>query len=111
LYSEARRGKSTNFTIWLAIGVVLLITGFIVQWYPTSIVGGLEKRLDEPDVSQDERSNLQDALNSWRVYQVTTFAPMSYALIIIGILVLAYAVILRSFGGATGHKTVEKKAE
>jgi len=100
-----------NFKIWFAIGAAILIIGFIVQWYPTSIIGGLEERLDDSDVTTDERNKLTGALNSWKVHQITTFVPISNILIIIGIVVLVYAVISTGFNIATEYTVVKKKAE
>lgn len=97
-----------KFKILFAIGAVILIIGFIVQWYPTSIIGGLEERLDDSDITVDESNKLQGALNSWKVHQITSFTPISNILIIVGIIVIVYAVVSGSFDIVTEYKIVKK---
>ncbi|NIO37887.1 hypothetical protein GTO27_09320 [Candidatus Bathyarchaeota archaeon] len=64
-----------RFSALFTAGAVVLIIGFILQWVPHSIVLGLEERLDDTDITQDERTKVQRALSSWRVMQMTTFKP------------------------------------
>jgi len=98
-----------SFKIWFAVGATILIVGFIVQWYPTSIVEGLEERLSESGLSTDERSKLQGALNSWKVHQITAFTPISNILIVVGIITIVYAVISNIFTIVTEYKVVKKE--
>jgi len=105
-------GISSHFKILFIVGAIILIVGFIFQWYPSSVIGGLEERLDNSGLSADERSKLSGALHSWRVWQITTFSPISNILIAVGIIVIIYAVISGIFSVVSTYKivkTAEKK--
>ena len=97
-----------RFKLWFAIGAVILVVGFVLQWYPASVVGGLEERMSESDLSLDEFSKLEGARNSWRVWQITTFQPVSNVLIAVGIILLVYSVTHRIFSIVSSYKMTRK---
>ncbi len=99
--------NGNRFKIYFTIGAVILVVGLIVQWYPASIIGGLEERLSQTNLTQDERNKLQGALNSWRIWQITTFQPLSSLLFAIGIIILVYSIIHGIFSIATSYKIVK----
>ena len=101
--------NGSKFKILFTIGAVILIVGLIVQWYPASIIGGLEERLNQTGLTQDERDKLQGALNSWRIWQITTFQPLSSLLFAIGIIILVYSVIHGIFSITSTYKIVKKQ--
>ena len=90
-------------------GAVILIIGLILQWYPTSIIGGMQERLKQSDVSTDERSKLVGALASWSIWQITLFQPLSSLLFAVGIIIMVYAVISGIFSVASSYKVVKKQ--
>jgi len=96
-----------RFTVLFSVGAIILIIGFMLQWYPSSVIGGLEERLSQSGLSQDERDKLQGALNSWRVWQITTFQPLSSVLLAVGIIILVYSVISAVFSIASGYRIVK----
>jgi len=100
--------SSKRFTVLFTIGVVILIIGLVLQWYPSSVVAGLEERLTHSDLSKDEWNKLQGSLNSWRVWQITTFQPLSSILIAVGIIIIVYSIISTAFSIASSYKIVKK---
>jgi len=101
--------NGNRFKILFAIGAVILVIGLIVQWYPASIIGGLEERLKQTGLTSDERDKLQGALNSWRIWQITTFQPLSSLLFAVGIIILVYSVIYGVFFITSSYKIVKKQ--
>lgn len=98
-----------KFTILFFVGAVILVIGLVVQWYPTSIISGMQERLKQSDVSADERGKLTGALASWNIWQITTFQPLSSILFAVGIIIMVYAVISGIFSVATSYKIVRKQ--
>lgn len=98
-----------HFKIYFAIGAVILIIGLIVQWYPASVIAGLEERLGQTGLTQDERNKIQWTLNSLRIWQITTFQPLSSLLFAVGIIILVYAVIHGIFSITSTYKIVKKQ--
>jgi hypothetical protein len=103
--------NGSRFRILFAIGAVILVIGLIVQWYPSSIIGGLEERLKQTGLTQDEKDKLQGALNSWRIWQITTFQPLSSLLFAVGVIILVYSIIHGIFSIASTYKIVKKQHE
>jgi len=98
-----------RFTVLFIIGAVILVTGLIVQWYPNSIVDGMKERLKQSDVTVDERNQLQGALASWSVWQITLFHPLSSLLFAVGIIILVYSVIQGIFSIVSSYRVVRKE--
>jgi hypothetical protein len=99
---------SKRFTFLFAVGAAILILGLVLQWYPISVVGGLEEKLKETGLSTDERNKFQGALDSWEVLQITTFQPLSSVLFAVGIIIIVYSVISGVFSIASSYKVVKK---
>ncbi|MGB9713885.1 MAG: hypothetical protein ACPLZC_02770 [Candidatus Bathyarchaeales archaeon] len=102
--------NGNRFKILFATGAVLLIVGLVLQWYPASVIDGLEERLGQTS-SVDERNKLQGALSSWRIWQITTFQPLSSIIFAVSIIILIYSVIYGIFSVASSYATVSKKQE
>jgi len=100
--------QNNRFKILFFVGAVILVIGLIFQWYPTSVIEGLTQRLKESNLSQDEINKLQGALNSWKVWQLTTFQPLSSILFSVGIIIIVYAVVSGAFFVASSYKVVKK---
>jgi ABC-type multidrug transport system fused ATPase/permease subunit len=82
---------------WFLIGSVVLLIGLAFQWYPSSFISGMRERLSQGGLTADDRTAIQDNLNSWIVWQVGTFQPLSLTLFTAGILVLVYSVLAALF--------------
>jgi hypothetical protein len=98
----------SNFKLLFAVGAVILVIGLLLTWYPSSVIGGLETRLSQIGLSTNERNADQGALNSWQIWQLTTFQPLSYIFIAVGIIVMVYSVIAEIFSIATSRRVVKK---
>jgi hypothetical protein len=103
--------SKTRFSVIFGVGAAILVIGFALQLYPTSVIDGLKNRLKDSTLSSDERSKLEGALNSWNVWQITTFQPLSSLLFAVGIIIIVYSVISGAFGVASSYKVVKKEAE
>jgi hypothetical protein len=44
----------------------LLLAGFLLAWYPHSVIESKETRLDQGGLTQSEIGNLQGSLSWWR---------------------------------------------
>lgn len=106
LYSMFQNGN--RFKILFAVGAIILIVGLVLQWYPQSVISGLEERLNDTGLQIDERSKLQGSLNSWKVWQITTFQPLSSILLAVGIIVLVYSIVSGIFSITSSYKVVKK---
>ena len=100
--------NGNRFKVWFAIGAAILIIGLVVQWYPTSIIDGMKERLKQSDVTQDERNKLTGTLDSWKIWQITIFQPLSSILFAVGIIILAYSIISGVFSMASSYKVIKK---
>jgi len=100
--------ERNKFKVLFSLGAVIMIIGLVLQWYPNSVISGLEERLKQQNLSQDERNKLQGALNSWRIWQITTFQPLSSILLAVGIIIIAYSIISTAFSIASSYKIVKK---
>ena len=96
-----------KFGLYFAIGAAILIIGLVLQWYPNSIINGLEEQLKDTGLSSDERNKIQGALNSWKVHAITVFQPLSSILFVVGIIIIVYSVISGVFSVATSYKLVK----
>jgi hypothetical protein len=98
----------SNFKLLFAVGAVILVVGFLLSWYPSSVIGGLQTRLSQSGLSTNEYNTDQGALNSWQIWQITTFQPISYIFIAVGIIIMVYSVIAEIFSIATSRRVVKK---
>jgi hypothetical protein len=101
-------GNGNNLKYIFAAGAVILVVGLVLSWYPSSVIGGLETRLNQSGLSQNEINTDQGALNSWQIWQITTFQPLSNVFITIGLIVMVYSVIAGIFSIASSRKVVKK---
>lgn len=88
------------FTIIFATGAVVLIVGLIFSYYPNSVIAGMQANL-RSSLSQQDQWMYQGALNWWQIEQLTVYQPISYLLLISGIIVMIYAVLSKIFSIAT----------
>jgi hypothetical protein len=103
-----------RFTVFFAIGATILVIGLVLQWYPTSVISGINTRLSQlptNSTNQDEINKLQGQKASWDVWQITTFQPLSSILFAVGIIILVYSFIQGVFTVASSYKVVKKPTE
>jgi hypothetical protein len=86
-----------SFKTWFAAGAVILLIGLVLQWYPSSVIGGMRERLTQSDVTSAERAATQEDLNSWKIQQITLLQPASLGFVAGGILMLIYSVLSALF--------------
>jgi hypothetical protein len=98
----------SNYRYIFAIGAVILVGGFLMSWYPSSVIGGLQTRLSQSGLSTNEISADQGALNSWQIWQITTFQPLSNIFVAVGIIIMVYSVIFGVFSIASSRRVVKK---
>jgi len=94
---------------WFLIGAIVLLLGLVFQWYPASFISGMRERLTQPNLTTDERTAIQGNLNSWVIWQVGTFQPLSLTLFTAGILILVYSVLTALFSIASSYLVSRKE--
>ena len=82
-----------KFTLIFLIAYGLLITGFLLSWYPHSVIESKETRLDQGGLTQSEIDDLQGSLPWWRNQGIFYYGSASNFVLASGILVLVYAIV------------------
>lgn len=86
--------KSENkFKVFFAIGAVTLLACLLTQWYPTSVINGLNESLKQPNLPIEETWKLQGSLAWWNNSFITIFQPVSTFLFVASILLSGYSII------------------
>jgi len=78
---------------FFVVGAILLFVGYLIQWYPNTVIVGLEDRLENPGLPQDRRSDLLYTIDWWETQRIAVFNPVGTILMIIGLLVVVYAIV------------------
>ena len=78
---------------FFVVGAILLVVGYLIQWYPNTVIVGLEDRLENPGLPQDRRSDLLYTIDWWETQRIAVFNPVGTILMIIGLLVVVYAIV------------------
>jgi hypothetical protein len=82
----------------LIIGIVLLVIGVFLSYYPDSVISGLNEKLNSVGLSQTDIWMYQGSLEWWTNQQITVYEPLSTFLIVVGeILTIVSAVLLVTF--------------
>lgn len=89
------------FTVIFATGAIVLIIGLIFSYYPNSVIAGMQGHMYSSSLSQQEQWMYQGSLNWWQIEQLTVYQPISYLLLISGIIIMIYAVLSKIFSIAT----------
>jgi hypothetical protein len=79
--------------IALAAGAVILVVGFLFQWYPINHINGLKTSLKQPNLMIEEIWKLQGSFDWWSTQQITVFQPVSLLLYALGGILLVYSMI------------------
>ncbi len=75
------------------VGAILVVVGYLIQWYPNMVIAGLEDRLENPELPQGRRSDLLYTIDWWETQRITIFSPVATILMISGLLVVLYAIV------------------
>jgi hypothetical protein len=82
-----------KFTLIFIVAAGLLLAGFLLAWYPHSVIESMEAQLNQGGLTQSEIDNLQGALPWWRSQGIFYYGSASNFVIASGILVLVYAIV------------------
>ena len=82
-----------KFTLLFIIAAGLLLTGFLLAWYPHSVIESKETQLDQGGLTQSEIGNLQGSLSWWSAQGIFFYGSASNFVLASGILVLVYAIV------------------
>jgi hypothetical protein len=86
------------------------LIGLVLQRYPASVIGGMRERLTQSDVTPDEKTAIQEDLDSWRIQQITLLQPASLWFVTGSILILIYPILSSLFSLASDY-LVAKRTE
>lgn len=96
---EERKKKLERF---FAMGVVLIVGSLIIRSIPTLFLGSINERIAllelEGSPTQQHQVMLDELLWSkiwWETKQTTVFDPIAKILLVIGIVLIAYGLIVR----------------
>ena len=86
-------GNWVKFTLLFIMASALLLAGFLLAWYPHSVIESKETQLDQGGLTQSEIGNLQGSLSWWRAQGIFYYGSASNFVLASGILVLVYAIV------------------
>lgn len=98
------RNRQT-YKIWFLIGATVLLIGLAFQWYPTAVINGDTDRLALSNLTDAQRTAIQDSINWWTISQDSTFQPLSMTFFTAGILILIYAILSALYSLASDYFT------
>lgn len=75
------------------VSAILVVVGYLVQWYPNTVIVGLEDRLENPELPQGKRTDLLYTIDWWETQKIMIFNPVATVLMVIGFLVVVYAIV------------------
>lgn len=87
------RSNLANLAILILIGLVLLLIGLFLLWYPSYMVGSLQESLGQSELGNPERDALQGSLNWWLAWGKITYEPIAIVAFASGIIVLVSTVV------------------
>ena len=78
------------------IGAILILTGIGLSVYVDSVIKSHQEKLFSPfsNLTQQEKWDLEGALEWWRMARITTYNPLSIMLIAAGFVALIYSFLL-----------------
>ena len=82
-----------KFPLLFVVASGLLLAGFLLAWYPRSVIESMEAQLNQGGLTQSEIDNLQGALPWWRAQGIFYYGSASNFVIASGIIVLVYAIV------------------
>lgn len=82
-----------KFTAIFIVASALLVTGFILSWYPSYVSEIKELELNQGGLTQAEIDNLESSLSWWNNQGVITYGSAANFVIISGLFALVYAIV------------------
>jgi hypothetical protein len=80
--------KSLSISIVLSVGVALVVAGESFYWYVNATIGSLQMKLARVGLSQSNHDSFQGSLNWWKTEKASIYGPISFIVIIAGILIV-----------------------
>jgi hypothetical protein len=103
----SRNGQT--YKLWFLIGATVLLIGLVLQWYPTAFINGATDRLARSNLTTDQRTAIQDDINTWTIWQDSTFQPLSLIFFTAGILILIYSILSALYSLASDYLISKEK--
>ena len=82
-----------KFTVIFIVGAALILTGFLLSWYPHYKCEILELDLSQSGLTQAEIDNLASSLSWWSNQGVYTYGSVANFVLIGGLLVFVYGIV------------------
>lgn len=88
--------KRNKITASFWIGAILILTGIGFSVYVDSVIKSQEEKLFSPfsNLTQQEKWDLEGALEWWRMARITIYNPLSIMLIAVGLVALIHSFLL-----------------
>lgn len=97
------RMNLTALTGLFILASVLLFSGFLLQWYVTGRIDGLEYMLGLNGLTEYDKGMLQGSVDWWILNRLSLFDPISYFLITAGIITYFFSAL------SIWRKTIKEK--
>jgi type IV secretory pathway TraG/TraD family ATPase VirD4 len=82
-----------KFTAIFIVAATLILTGFSIAWYPHYQSEILRLTLEQNSLTEAQRYDFEGGLNWWNNIGVYLYESIGNSVLIVGILVLLYAII------------------
>ena len=74
-------------------GILLIVVGFALWFYPTSVIQVHEQTLNNPSISLEDTWQYEGSLQWWRTVATMTFYPAAFASIATSIAIVAISLV------------------
>jgi hypothetical protein len=88
MYALKNLKKINRFRLTALMAILLLIAGFSLWLYSTSVIQGYTQLLGSSKLTTEEVWSYEGALHWWRKTQTTTIFPLTTIMITVGVIAL-----------------------
>jgi len=88
MYAPKNLKKINQFRLTVLTAILLLIAGFSIWLYTTSVIQGYTQILDSSKLTTEETWSYEGALQWWRTTYTTTIFPLTAIMITVGLITL-----------------------
>jgi len=88
MYALKNLKKINRFRLTVLTAILLLIAGFSIWLYTTSVIQGYRQMLDSSKLTTEETWSYEGALQWWRTTYTTTIFPLTAIMITVGLITL-----------------------
>lgn len=88
MYAPKNLKKINQFRLTVLTAILLLIAGFSIWLYTTSVIHGYTQILDSSKLTIEEIWSYEGALKWWKSIYTTTILPLTAIMITVGIITL-----------------------